>query len=189
MDNKIFAPGAGLVYMKVGTHAQETLIDIIARKKEELREAGEIFWGYGGPTCHPTLAVQPFAKEMLASGHAIYLAMKPMDSKHFAEPKLAEEYSDDGVLWKPVPKGIKVKGSRYALVLDTFEEADAELDLGAVHVGVGMSRGKLGSDYVKGRVDKGCFIVDKTRKDPDEPVLEHIQLLARLKKPYAVFLK
>ena len=189
MSEDILAPGSHFIYMKVGTHAQESLADIIERKKKELDAAGKIFWGYGGPTCHPTLAVQPFAKEALETGHAIYLAMRPMESRHFADPKLAEEYSDDGVVWKPIPEGITVKGSRYALVLNSFEEADIDLDLASVHVGVGVSRGKVGSNYVKGQVDKGCFIVDKTMRDPNGPRIEPIRLLARIEKPYAVFLR
>jgi hypothetical protein len=36
----IIKPGEGLLYMKVGTHAQETLEDIIARKTREIENAG-----------------------------------------------------------------------------------------------------------------------------------------------------
>jgi hypothetical protein len=32
----IVKPGAGLLFMKVGTHAQESLEDIIARKTREI---------------------------------------------------------------------------------------------------------------------------------------------------------
>src|ERR1700722_17190385 len=92
-------PGDGIIFMKVGTHAGESLRDIVKRKSRELADTGEIFWGYGGPTCHPLYHVQPFAKDLRQDGHGIFLAMEPMDSKHFAEPKLAEEYSDDGVSW------------------------------------------------------------------------------------------
>lgn len=185
----LLTPGVGLIYMKVGTHAQESLADIVARKKQELAHAGQIFWGYGGPTCHPTLSVQPFAKEVLASGHAIYLAMKPMESNHRAEPKLADEYSDDGITWNPIPQGVQVKGSRFAIVLDSFEEADVDLDLGSAHVGVGPRRGKLGSDYIRGRVDKACLVVDDRHTHPDPPKIDRIQLIARLKEPFAVFLR
>ena len=34
----IIHPGAGILYMKVGTHAREPLGEIIARKKEEIEK-------------------------------------------------------------------------------------------------------------------------------------------------------
>jgi hypothetical protein len=185
----IAVPGNGIIFMKVGTHAGEELGDIIARKKKELDEAGEIFWGYGGPTCHPLYHVQPFVKELTASGHAIYLVMEPMLSRHFAEPKLAEQYSQDGVQWDPVPEGVHVLGSRYALVLGSLELEDTELDLKTLRVGIGTSMGKPAADYVKRQVDKGCFIVEPTPTDSDEPAIRTIGLVATLKAPYAVFLR
>ena len=64
----IIEPGAGVLYMKVGTHAQESLEDIVERKSREIREAGYGMWGYGGNTCHPSTMVQPFAREFQARG-------------------------------------------------------------------------------------------------------------------------
>lgn len=183
------APGTGVIYMKVGTHAQESLDDILERKQREIKEAGVSFWGYGGGTCHPLLRVQPFVKERLATGNAIYLAMKPMLSKHFAAPIPAEAYSDDGVTWNSIPKGVEVRGSRYALILDSIEPSDVDLDLGQATVAAGLKRGVPASSYVKGRVDKGCFIVEQSRVVHDEPKLEHIRLIATLKEPYAVLLR
>jgi hypothetical protein len=63
-----------LLYMKVGTHAQEELSEIIARKRREIDEAGFAMWGYGGNTCHPTSIVQPFARSASAP---IILCMQP----------------------------------------------------------------------------------------------------------------
>src|ERR1700745_397624 len=36
----IFKPGTGVLFMKVGTHAQESLEDIIKRKLKEVDDAG-----------------------------------------------------------------------------------------------------------------------------------------------------
>ena len=58
----ILKPGQGLLYMKVGTHAQESLEAIIARKTREIEQAGFALWGYGGSTCHPQTMVQPFVR-------------------------------------------------------------------------------------------------------------------------------
>src|SRR5258706_5077633 len=110
--------GKGILFMKVGLHAQESLENIIARKQREFDDAGAIFWGYGGNTCHPVRHVRPFATEQSELGRVVTLVMEKMESKHSADPELAKEYSDDGINWLPVPKGINVKGSRYALVLD-----------------------------------------------------------------------
>src|SRR4051812_26167621 len=82
--------GQGILYMKVGTHAQESLEDIIARKTKEIENAGVAFWGYGGNTCHPKTMVQPFARNFVQQGGTIYLCMKEMDSHHFAEQVEAE---------------------------------------------------------------------------------------------------
>ena len=81
----IIKPGQGLLYMKVGTHARESLEDIIARKTKEIEDAGLAFWGYGGNTCHPQTMVQPFARKFERQGGVIYLCMQPMESKHFAD--------------------------------------------------------------------------------------------------------
>lgn len=188
--SRILEPGNGVLFMKVGTHAGESLEDIVQRKRRELQEAGQIWWGYGGSTCHPINSVQPFVKETIGSGHGIWLIMEPMQSNHFAEPKLAEEYSDDGVRWNKVPHGVHVKGSRYALVLDSLEEDHFTLDLAALRVAVGASRGRSAAEYVSGRVDKGCFVVDSApRNGATEIKPREIGLVAALKAPYAVMLR
>src|SRR5262245_53456497 len=93
----IVRPGDGFVYMKVGTHAQEKLADIVSRKRREIEEAGFALWGYGGSTCHPLSMVQPFAREFVKKSGRIYLCMQPMDSKHFAEKLRASKFSVDGI--------------------------------------------------------------------------------------------
>jgi hypothetical protein len=101
--------------------------------------------------------VQPFAQEVTRSGHDVFLIMHKMDSTHFAEPKAATQYSDDGMNWKDIPAGVQVLGSRYALLLSDLTKVSEELNVADVEVAVGPSRGKLGSDYIKGRVDKACL--------------------------------
>lgn len=186
---EILQPGQGLLFMKVGIHAKETLEDIIDRKQKEFQKTGMIFWGYGGNTCHPTKHVQPFARQISSHGKDVILVMQKINSNHFAEPIRAEEYSDDGISWKPVPSGIDVLGSRYALVLEQLEFGEFDLDLEAMQVAVGPSRGCIAPDYLRGRVDKGCFeytpgSIRSLVKD-DRP----ISLFAKLQPPYAVHLK
>lgn len=177
-------PGDNILYMKVGTHASEELSDIIGRKRAEIQAEGMAFWGYGGGTCHPSTMVRPFA---MGSTGPIVLAMQPMTSNHFAEPVRAEEYSEDGVTWMPVPPGINCKGSRYALLLDSLDEVDDVLDLSRTRVAVGPSQGRVGAKYIQGRVDKACLeVIDEPYGDPVEV---KIQLRANLIDPYAVFLR
>src|SRR5262245_800667 len=114
--NKIIYPGARILYMKVGTHAGEGLVDIIKRKSVEIQKTGFAMWGYGGNTCHPTSMVQPFARSFAEQGKSIHLCMEQMTSNHHAPPLCAAEYSVDGVNWKVIPDTIEVRGSRYALM-------------------------------------------------------------------------
>lgn len=186
--SEIARPGNGVIFMKVGTHAAETLDDILKRKRREIEDAGVSFWGYGGPTCHPLLHVRPFVKQIEAGGHSIFLVMQRMDSRHFAEPKLAEQYSDDGVTWNDIPEGVNVKGSRYALTIGSLVPHEEDLDYNALRVGVGRSEGRLAREYVKGRVDKGCFVVADDHEVSESPAL-HVDLVATLKPPYAVLLR
>ena len=193
----IIQPGAGIVFMKVGTHAQETLEDIIKRKQREIDEAGIAMWGYGGGTCHPLTMVQPFAKAFETRGGAIYLCMEQMESRHFAEPMRAEQSSADGLTWTDIPEAIRVLGSRYALVIKDLREESFDLPLGDTKVAVGNQQGKTGNLYIRGRVDKACLEVTGAGPRPSaapgpesgEQRVTHISLVARLEHPYAVFLR
>lgn len=183
--------GAGVLFMKVGLHAQETIEEIIARKQHEYQQAGSIFWGYGGSTCFPTTMVQPFAKELEGKGQELLIIMQKMNSKHAAPPEVAKDYSDDGVNWQPIPQGIEVRGSRFALVLDELRLEEFDVDLRDLEVGVGRSRGKRADRYLVNQADKGCFLY--TPSDalvaPEEKVIKSISLVARVKSPFAVFVR
>ena len=189
--NAIVKPGGGLLFMKVGTHAQESLEDIITRKTKEIADAGFAMWGYGGNTCHPRTMVQPFAEELAHRNQPIILCMQAMESSHFAEPLRASEFSPDGIDWKAVPQAIHVLGSRYALVVKSLRREEHILALNQTKVAVGNSRGRLGSRYIQGRVDKACLevIEEPERTNDAETPLIKIDLVAELAKPYAVFLR
>jgi hypothetical protein len=179
-------PGDNLIYMKVGVHAQETLEDILNRKRKEIDDEGFSMWGYGGSTCHPRTMVQPFAA---AAEGRVLLVMEEIVSKHFAEPARASLYSSDGIDWQSVPAGINVLGSRYALCIDTLDDVEMMLDLASTHVAVGNSLGRNGDAYVKGRVDKACLTIDGIANDADHGHSVKLSLAAELIAPFAVFLK
>jgi len=189
---KLIVPGQGILFMKVGTHAQEDLESIIARKKKEIDDEGFALWGYGGNTCHPTTMVQPFAEEHAKNGGSILLCMQPMDSKHRAEQVRATEYSADSINWKAIPSGINALGSRFALFIKSLQEDDFELPLSGTEVAVGRSAGRLGHQYLKGQVDKACLNVRDTAaklNDEEQEKKVRIGLVAELCEPYAVFLR
>lgn len=188
--NEIVRPGSGVLFMKIGTHANESLADIIARKSREIRDTGFGMWGYGGNTCHPASMVQPFAKTFAQNGRPIHLCMEEMNSNHFGEG-VAREYSVDGISWQEIPETIEVRGSRYALVIEDLHEEKFQLPLDQTRVPVGPSTGRLGSRYIKGRVDKACLeIMDAPELSNEaDPRLIGIDLVATLKDPYAVFLR
>lgn len=193
----IIAPGAGILYMKVGTHARETLDDIINRKTKEIEEAGVAFWGYGGNTCHPESMVQPFAREYKERGQTIFLCMHEMESKHFAYPVRADEFSIDGIKWEIMPAAINVLGSRYALVIKNLHKDNFDLPLDMTKVALGNSMGFRGSNYIRGRVDKACLqVVDDGVNgqqgvgDANEAVeSRQIDLVAELASPFAVYVR
>lgn len=184
----ILKPGDPFLYMKVGVHASESLEDIIKRKRAEIEEAGVSFWGYGGSSCHPLNAVQPFVKEVTAKGTTVRLLMQEITSRHWAQGE-ATEYSSDGTTYKAVPKGIKVLGSRYALVLKTLDEIDTDVPLFETTVGVGRMAGVSGAKYIRGHVDKACLVYDPKAKHEQQGNSVHLRLAAELAEPYAVLLR
>lgn len=188
--NEFVKPGAGLLFMKIGTHANESLADIIARKTAEIKNTGYGMWGYGGNTCHPASMVQPFARTFAERGRTIQLCMEEMDSNHFGEG-VAEEFSVDGTNWQKIPNTIEVRGSKYALVIEDLHAEKFTLLLDQTRVPVGPSVGRLGSRYIKGRVDKACLEVTESPELSNEaaPRNLEIDLVAKLRDPYAVFLR
>ena len=187
----IIRPNASVLFMKIGIHAREQLDEIIQRKLKEIDEAGVSFWGYGGNTCHPTSMVQPFAKEQAQLNRPIHLVMQKMQSNHWAEPVPADEFSVNGRDWQPIPKGVEVRGSRYALVISDLQETDLQLPLARAQVALGPSEGRSANDYISGRVDKACLTLASNVDlplAPDEPATP-IGLVAKLEAPYAVFLR
>jgi hypothetical protein len=188
--NEIVKPGAGLLFMKIGTHANESLANIIARKSAEIRNTGFGMWGYGGNTCHPASMVQPFARTFAERGQTIHLCMEEMVSNHFGDG-IAAEFSADGITWQKIPETIEVRGSRYALVIEDLHAEKFSLLLDQTRVPVGPSTGRVGSRYIKGRVDKACLEVIEAPElhNDGEPRTIGIDLVAKLRDPYAVFLR
>jgi hypothetical protein len=187
----IIKPGEDLLFMKVGTHANESLDEIIERKQAEIDAAGFALWGYGGNTCHPLTMVQPFARAAVDRGNQIHLCMEPMDSNHFAVTERATEFSVDGINWERIDPAINVIGSRYALAIKDLKQEEFELPLAQTEVAVGNNKGRRGDRYIRGRVDKACLEVVGPPIGPEEPEgkIVPIGLVAEVVEPYAVIVR
>jgi hypothetical protein len=182
-------PGAGILFMKVGTHAGEPLEKIIARKQREIADAGFALWGYGGNTCHPQTMVQPFANGFLEKGEPICLVMEEMESKHLADPVRAEQSSPDGIEWTDIPEAVNVVGSRFALRIKSLQREIFDLPLSQTRVAVGRTRGRPGHLYITGHVDKACLVVTAPLSPPPDDRTVRIGLVAELEPPFALFLR
>lgn len=185
----INSKGDAFVFMKVGTHAGEELDSIIKRKLKEIEKTGMSFWGYGGPTCHPIKQIQPFAKRIVEKKGNIYLCMETIQSN--ADPDIvpATEYSVDGISYEPIPDGITVTGSRYAIVLDEITPEVFDIPIEAYEVASGRSKGRAADSYIRGHVDKACIELVNERMSLVTDKFRHISLVGKMKEPYAVFVK
>jgi len=176
-------PNAVLL-MKIGFHAQEELLDILDRKKEEEKQHGYIFWGYGGSLCHPLKVIKPFAEEV---GDPIKVLFILTPSKYFGTTDNAMEYSIDGKTWMAVPKKMKITSSRYALVLKDLKTENFLLNTKRYKIPVGKSAGKSLCDYFRGRVDKAVGLLVNNEDAGAEKV--RLRYSAKLISPYSVFLR
>jgi len=173
------------IFMKVGDHANENWTSILKRKQKEISDAGVSFWGYGGNTCHP-LRVQQFADFKKVGD--LYLLMQTIKSNSHQVLGVASEFSVDGSKWEPIPQGVTVTGSKYALLLGEIQPGDLTLGLSQCTIGIGDSCGKLAVDYLKGRIDKACLEVNNERPiDPE--TIRRVSVTAKMIEPYAVFVR
>ena len=183
-----------IILMKVGYQTGETLSQIVARKSQEELDTGSIFWGYGGKVCHPLKQIRPFATEIEKAGGRLSLVMIETSSKFDSWRKPALEYSIDNrhIEWQPIPKGISVTGSEFAIVCKNLQRvSELHLDLSIYNVGIGQRRNTPLEDYFKGRTDKACA----SRNNPSELMRTNtrppikIAYIADIIEPYAVMLR
>ncbi|HEX8265125.1 MAG TPA: hypothetical protein VF596_06835 [Pyrinomonadaceae bacterium] len=178
-----------IVLMKYGVHAGQTVEEIIKRKRKEYIDCGKLFWGYGGSVCHPTTQIQPFLHEAISRGETVYLLMSRTKSALNNIPKVAAHFSDDAILWEDIPPQISVYGSKYAVVCDELKDCNFQLNLSDYSVAVGKQKGKNLADYLKGRVDKACGTINLKKSNHQETNFLEITLIAKIIKPFAVFVK
>jgi hypothetical protein len=74
--------------------------------------------------------------------------------------------------------------------LDKIEPASIEIDLEKYVVGIGHSRGKNASEYLQGRIDKGCLTTASASSvSLGPPLKKSIKFSAKLMEPYGVLLR
>ena len=196
--------------MKAGSHVGECLDCILKRKKRELDEAGEIYWGHGGNRLLPK-RVQCFAEQWGNGQDTIPLLMpltrkeeqarsrrekNPDSAHHLCRPRIdlrAVEYSKDKQKWDTIHESISVPESRFALVLDNIEPVHMKLDRHEHKVDLGLGKRRSAAVYGgKHWFDHVCLVSANSRyggrKALKTPIVT-ITYRAYLKPPYAVFLK
>ena len=135
--------------------------------------------------------VQPFARLAVQEYGDIQLVMMPINSRAAPDIVPAKEYSTDGINWLPIPDGIQVTGSRYALILDEIKPGDLEVTLAEYEVALGPSTGKAAELYLQGHIDKGCFTRSRASRveTVQKSTVRKIGFRAHLKDPFAVLLR
>lgn len=176
-----------VLIMKVGTHADENLANVVKRKRHEEQSAGHCFWGYGGALCHPTRQVQLHAEHAHGNVRCLFI---PTTSNPHLNVTYASEYSPNGTSWHSLPVGHVVTSSKWALTFTNLQVVDFAIDLCSYVVSVGPSAGRNLADYLRGRSDKACAVLaDQQDAVPAGPQLRSVMLTAHLVAPYAVFLR
>ncbi len=186
-----------IIYIKVGTHAGESIDEIISRKQNEEKRAGMFFWGYSGKILFPSTQVLPFIEESKSRGivpkllmHVIQNRSRNRYNPHVSQK--AEYYSknkeDD---WQLIPQGISVIGSDYALVCRNLKKVNTTIDLSLYELANSKRRGDSLDNYIRNQIDKACaFLKTPFPRDyKKSDTIVEISYVADLVEPYAVFLK
>ena len=179
------------IFMKAGSFATESLESILERKQREIAQAGKTFWGYGGTLLHPINQVQPFAKAQVQRNRELRVLMAITPAVADPQIRPAVEFSVDRRTWEPIPPVICVTEARYAIVMDTLKPIELDLNLGQYEVGIGSSRGRNAAQFIKARVDKGCFVTRHSTMVGPDSLQQIVQIAweARIVPPYSVFVR
>jgi hypothetical protein len=175
----------------MGNHAGEGADAIFDRKKADIGRIGKTFWLMRSPKARPA-QVQGICRTIPAYTIFIEPATKG-GARPTAEEDAAKEYSDDGVLWHWLPKGLspvtgKLDTGATALVFDMMTtNVEGTLDL--------WDYGESSEIHKPIRFILGCSTVCAVRKDtrshPEKMKSRYrgIFAVARLADPYCVWIR
>ena len=174
----------------VGTHAGETLAQILDRKREEIKKAGKTFWLYKSHSAKPS-AVQKLANSNPKETVCLFIhpstdgGAKPTKHK-----ERLEEFSSDGLSWQEVPEGILVTGDHkgtFALVLKDIEPVEEMIDTWDYSSFADPSK------PLKTRLgDSTLPVIKKSSENHPEKMKSNIRkvvAVAKLTKPFGVWLR
>lgn len=124
--------GTGVIISIVGEHAGESLEEIFARKRGEIRKTGRAFWLYKSHSAKPDV-VQNLAKANNEETLCLFIGAS---SRGGARPTKHQDrmkyYSYDRANWEEVPDGILVTGTdraAFGLILKEIEPTNELIDL------------------------------------------------------------
>lgn len=175
----------------MGDHAGEGVDAIFNRKKEDIARTGKTFWLMRSPKARPA-HVQGICTTVPAYTIFVEPATKG-GARPTIEGDAAKEYSDDGVLWHQLPKGLspvtgKLDTGATALVFDVMTtDVSGTLDL--------WGYGELSDINRPLRFILGCSTVCAVRKDmkshPERMKSRYrgIVAVAQLAHPYCVWVR
>lgn len=175
----------------MGDHAGEGADSIFNRKKADIDRTGRTFWLMRSPKARPS-HVQGICTTVPAYTIFVEPATKA-GARPTIEEDAAEEYSDDGLLWHRLPKGLspvtgKLDTGATALVFDMITtDVSGTLDL--------WGYGELSDINKPLRFILGCSTVCAARMDtkshPERMKSRYrgIVAVARLAHPYCVWVR
>lgn len=126
-----------LVISVIGPHAGESEDEIFKRKMDDIRKTGKTFWLIKSHKAKPDM-VQSLCKEAeMHRGNSLTVFVEASSStgaRPTVTAKEAKEYSQDGVRWKGLPKGLssvtgKIDNGTYALIFNQLKLVNDVIDL------------------------------------------------------------
>lgn len=173
-----------IVLMKYGAHAGESSDNIIERKQRELKETGQVFWGYGGTLCHPINQIHPFLNENRENNQKTYLVLvktkKEMENGNNKIQDRLNLYSENKVDWYPIPIGINVTGSKYAIICKSFDICSLDIDLSLYRIPFGSSQGCRLSNYLGWRKNRACGRYNEKDLDIAVSKIVNVSIIAEI---------
>ena len=174
------------VFMKVGSHGDESYQQILARKNSEEQRYGFMLWGYSGTLLNPKSLVHGLESNY-REGEKPLLLMSETKSPFRNNPVESLHVSTDKILWHPLPKGLGTKGCDKALICRGLRPIDVDINFSNYAVATGPSKGRPLSEYVRHRTDKACATYDGSSPNVKAKIIK-VTWLAELLPPFAVYL-
>jgi hypothetical protein len=173
------------VFMKVGSHGDESFDEILERKSREQSSAKFMLWGYSGMLLNP-IHLSRYLKTVWDDGYHPLLLMQETKSPFKNNPVRSTHFSINKIDWLPLPSNVWTCGCDKAIVCRNLSRVDFEINLADYRVAIGPSNGKSLSDYLRFRTDKACARHDAEQNG--EATMAPIAWVAEILPPFAIYL-